>query len=158
MGPGAMAWTVVLDTVVAGRPGQKPHFCHNTSAFSFRKKQLSVEHNQRRLLRSCFLAWQRWSRAETEKRKLQIQREETKRKMAQLLEAMSLGKGGLDRPLEVKKPGTAEVKHRQGLQQNKVNPSHIVMSTGISILLQSTLCVQSQIKRTLSQRKAYFPG
>ncbi|KAK2544491.1 Kiaa1407 [Columba livia] len=84
-----------------------------------RKKQLSVEHNQRRLLRSCFLAWQRWSRAETEKRKLQIQREETKRKMAQLLEAMSLGKGGLDRPLEVKKPGTAEVKHRQGLQQNK---------------------------------------
>ncbi|XP_071665272.1 coiled-coil domain-containing protein 191 isoform X2 [Patagioenas fasciata] len=84
-----------------------------------RKKQLSVEHNQQRLLRCCFLAWQRWSRAETEKRELQIQREKTKRKMAQLLEAMSLGKGGLDRPLEVKKPGTAEVKHCQDLQQNK---------------------------------------
>ncbi|NWX10121.1 CC191 protein, partial [Caloenas nicobarica] len=105
-----------------------------------RKKQLSVEHNQRRLLRCCFLAWQRWSRAETEKRELQIQREETKRKMAQLLEAVSLGKGGLDRPLEVKKPGTADVNHRQDLQQNKVNPSHIVISTGISILLQSRSC------------------
>ncbi|NXJ61531.1 CC191 protein, partial [Rostratula benghalensis] len=71
-----------------------------------RKTQLSVEHNQRRLLRCCFLAWQRWSQAETEKRELQIKREETKRKMAQLLEAVSQGKGGLHRPLEVNKPGT----------------------------------------------------
>ncbi|NXT90768.1 CC191 protein, partial [Anhinga rufa] len=88
-----------------------------------RKTQLSAEHNQRRLLRCCFLAWQRWSQAEREKRELQIKREETKRKMAQLLEAVSLGKGGLDRPLEVNKPGTAEVNHHQDLQQEKVNPS-----------------------------------
>ncbi|KAM6283808.1 coiled-coil domain-containing protein 191 isoform 2-T2 [Spheniscus humboldti] len=73
-----------------------------------RKKTLSVEHNQRRLLHCCFLAWQRWSQAETEKRELQSKREEKRRKMAQLLEAVSLGKGGLDRPLEVNKPGTAE--------------------------------------------------
>ncbi|XP_074962508.1 coiled-coil domain-containing protein 191 [Phalacrocorax aristotelis] len=84
-----------------------------------RKNQLSAEHNQRRLLRCCFLAWQRWSQAETEKRELQIKREETKRKMAQLLEAVSLGKGGLDRPLEVNKPGTAEVNHHQDVQQDK---------------------------------------
>ncbi|KFQ98409.1 Coiled-coil domain-containing protein KIAA1407, partial [Nipponia nippon] len=92
-----------------------------------RKNQLSAEHNQRRLLRCCFLAWQRWSQAETEKRELQIKREETKKKMAQLLEAVSLGKGGLDRPLEVNKPGTAEVNHHQDLQQDKVNPSHVVL-------------------------------
>ncbi|KFZ50346.1 Coiled-coil domain-containing protein KIAA1407, partial [Podiceps cristatus] len=92
-----------------------------------RKNKLSAEHNQRRLLRCCFLAWQRWSQAETENRELQIKREETKRKMAQLLEAVSLGKGGLDRPLEVNKPGTAEVNHRQDLQQDKVNPSHVVL-------------------------------
>uniref|UniRef100_A0A8C0BIE5 Coiled-coil domain containing 191 n=1 Tax=Buteo japonicus TaxID=224669 RepID=A0A8C0BIE5_9AVES len=91
-----------------------------------RKKQLSVEHNQRRLLRCCFLAWQRWSQAETEKRELQIKREETKRKMAQLLEAVSLGKSGLDRPLEVNKPGTAPVNHHQDLQQDQVNPSLVV--------------------------------
>ncbi|KAM6096970.1 coiled-coil domain-containing protein 191 isoform 2-T2 [Chlamydotis macqueenii] len=84
-----------------------------------RKNQLSVQHNQRRLLRCCFLAWRRWSQAETEKRKLQIKREETKRKMAELLEAVSLGKGGMDRPLEVNKPGTAEINHHQDLQQEK---------------------------------------
>ncbi|KFZ47372.1 Coiled-coil domain-containing protein KIAA1407, partial [Antrostomus carolinensis] len=92
-----------------------------------RKNHLSTEHNQRRLLRCCFLAWQRWSRAEIEKRDLQIKREEMKRKMAQLLEAVSLGKGGLDRPLEVNKSGTAEVNHHQDLQQNKVHPSHVVL-------------------------------
>ncbi|NXN43347.1 CC191 protein, partial [Rhinoptilus africanus] len=92
-----------------------------------RKTQLSVEHNQRRLLRCCFLAWQRWSQAEAEKRELEIKREETKRKMAQLLEAVSWGKGGLDRPLEVDKPGRAEVNHHQDLQENKVNPSHVVL-------------------------------
>ncbi|XP_071416692.1 coiled-coil domain-containing protein 191 isoform X1 [Pithys albifrons albifrons] len=84
-----------------------------------RKNQLAAEHNQRRLLRCCFLAWQRWSQAETEKRELQIKREETKRKMAQLLEAVSVGKGGLDRPLEVNTPGTAEVSHGQVSQQDK---------------------------------------
>ncbi|NWI89634.1 CC191 protein, partial [Pitta sordida] len=92
-----------------------------------RKNQLAVEHNQRRLLHCCFLAWQRWSQAETEKRELQIKREETKRKMAQLLEAVSLGKGGLDRPLGVNKPGTAEANHHQDLQQDQVNPSHVVL-------------------------------
>lgn len=158
MGPCAMAWTAVLDAIVSGRPGQKPQSCHNTSAFSFRKTQLSVEHNQRRLLRCCFLAWQRWSHAETEKRELQIKREETKRKMAQLLEAVSRGKGGLDRPLEVKKPGRAEVNHHQDLQQDKVNPSHVVLSIAISVLLQSTFFVQFEIKSTLSQMKTSFPG
>ncbi|XP_066428191.1 coiled-coil domain-containing protein 191 isoform X2 [Molothrus aeneus] len=83
-----------------------------------RKTQLAVEHNQRRLLCCYFLAWQRWSRAETEKRELQMKREQTKRKMQQLLEAISLETGG-DRPLEVNKPGTAEVNHHHDLQQDK---------------------------------------
>ncbi|NXX74327.1 CC191 protein, partial [Urocolius indicus] len=87
-----------------------------------RKTQLSVEHYRRRLLRRCFLAWQHWSQAETEKRELQLKREETKRKMSLLLEAVSLGKGGRDRPLEGNKPGAAEVNH-QDLPQDKVNPS-----------------------------------
>ncbi|NXK30463.1 CC191 protein, partial [Piprites chloris] len=89
-----------------------------------RKNQLAAEHNQQRLLRFCFLAWQRWSRAEMEKRELQMKREETKRKMAQLLEVVSQGKGGLHGPLEVNQPRTAE----------------------------------SEIKSTLSQSKASFPG
>ncbi|XP_039573814.1 coiled-coil domain-containing protein 191 isoform X2 [Passer montanus] len=83
-----------------------------------RKTQLAVEHNKRRLLCCCFLAWQHWSRAEMEKRELQMKREQTKRKMQQLLEAVLLGTGR-DRPLEVNKPGTAEVNHHQDLQQDK---------------------------------------
>ncbi|NXK55616.1 CC191 protein, partial [Chauna torquata] len=79
-----------------------------------RKKQLSAEHNRRRLLRCCFLAWQLWSQAETEKRELQLKREETKRKMAQLVEAVSL---------EVSKPETAKVNQQQLLQQDEVKPS-----------------------------------
>ncbi|XP_039910485.1 coiled-coil domain-containing protein 191 isoform X2 [Hirundo rustica] len=90
-----------------------------------RKTQLAVEHNQRRLLRCCFLAWQCWSRAETEKRELQMKREQTKRKMEQLLEAVALGKGG-DRPLEPNKPGTAEVNHHQDLQQDKPTETRLI--------------------------------
>ncbi|KFP65930.1 Coiled-coil domain-containing protein KIAA1407, partial [Cariama cristata] len=105
-----------------------------------RKTQLSVEHNQRRLLRCSFLAWWHWSQTETEKQELQIKREETKRKKVQLLEEVSWGKGGLDRLLEVNKPGTAEVNHHQDLQQDKVNPSHVVLSIGISVLLQNHSC------------------
>ncbi|XP_010187496.1 PREDICTED: coiled-coil domain-containing protein KIAA1407 homolog, partial [Mesitornis unicolor] len=84
-----------------------------------RKEQLSAEHYQQWLLRCCFLAWQRWSQAEKEKRELQIKREEKKKKMAQLLEAVAVGKGGLDRPLEVNKPETAEANHHHDLQQDK---------------------------------------
>ncbi|NXQ50813.1 CC191 protein, partial [Catharus fuscescens] len=87
-----------------------------------RKTQLAVEHNQRHLLRCCFLAWQHWSRAETEKQELQIKREQTKRKMEQLLQAVSLGKRG-DRLLEVNQPGTEEVNHHQDLQQDKKEPA-----------------------------------
>ncbi|KAM6310131.1 coiled-coil domain-containing protein 191 [Aegotheles albertisi] len=91
-----------------------------------RKNQLAEEHNRRRLLRCCFLAWKLWSQAEAEQRELQIKREEMKRKMAQLLEAVSLGEGGLERPLEVNKPGTAGVNHHQELQQDKPTESCLI--------------------------------
>ncbi|NWS43414.1 CC191 protein, partial [Probosciger aterrimus] len=87
-----------------------------------RKKQLSEEYNQRRLLRCCFLAWRHWSQAETGKRELQIKREETKKKMSQLLEAVSLEKNGLERPLEANQSGTAEVSHHQDMQKHKKKP------------------------------------
>lgn len=58
--------------------------------------------------------------------------------MEQLLEAVSLGKGG-DRPLEVNRPGTEEVYHHQDLQQVKVNLSHVVFPIGIAVFLESTV-------------------
>ncbi|XP_053310211.1 coiled-coil domain-containing protein 191 [Spea bombifrons] len=54
-----------------------------------RKQQLAMESHHRRLLRSCFIEWQLWSRAEKEKRELEARKEETQRKMAALLEAAS---------------------------------------------------------------------
>ncbi|MEE6473376.1 hypothetical protein FKM82_009986 [Ascaphus truei] len=57
-----------------------------------RKQQLALESDRRRLLRLCLVEWQHWSRAEKEKRELEAQKEETKRKMAALLDAaVSLG-------------------------------------------------------------------
>ncbi|XP_065429385.1 coiled-coil domain-containing protein 191 isoform X9 [Chrysemys picta bellii] len=61
-----------------------------------RKKQLAIEHNRKQVLRSCFIEWQLWSRAEAEKRELQLKQEETRKKMVQLLEAASGGKLGTD--------------------------------------------------------------
>ncbi|XP_077335821.1 coiled-coil domain-containing protein 191 [Lithobates pipiens] len=52
-----------------------------------RKQKVAVESYHRRLLRHCLIEWQLWCRAEKEKRELEAQKEETKRKMAALLEA-----------------------------------------------------------------------
>ncbi|NXA40720.1 CC191 protein, partial [Eudromia elegans] len=113
--------TQQLEVHLQDQNRQESYSYRNTCALSFRKKQLSVAHNQRRLLHSCFLAWQRWSQGEAEKRELQIRRGEIKRKMEQLLQTVSLGKGGQDRPLEVSKTRTAKMCQNQPLQHDKVN-------------------------------------
>ncbi|XP_038610358.1 coiled-coil domain-containing protein 191 isoform X2 [Tachyglossus aculeatus] len=56
-----------------------------------RKQQLAVANHRNSILRRCFTAWQCWSRAEAGKRELELRKEETKRKMAAFLEALSLG-------------------------------------------------------------------
>ncbi|NXS85450.1 CC191 protein, partial [Erpornis zantholeuca] len=118
-----------------------------------RKTQLAVEHNQRRLLRCCFLAWQHWSRAEMEKRELQIKRVQTKRKMEQLLEAVSLGKGG-DRPLEVNKPGTAEINNHQDLQQDKKLPDQTRDQSSWDVVHTSRFCRNPKFALEITIRHA----
>uniref|UniRef100_F6UP83 Coiled-coil domain containing 191 n=1 Tax=Ornithorhynchus anatinus TaxID=9258 RepID=F6UP83_ORNAN len=56
-----------------------------------RKQQLAVASHRNSVLRRCFTAWQCWSRAEVGKRELELRKEETRRKMAGFLEALSLG-------------------------------------------------------------------
>uniref|UniRef100_A0A8C6YTW4 Coiled-coil domain containing 191 n=1 Tax=Nothoprocta perdicaria TaxID=30464 RepID=A0A8C6YTW4_NOTPE len=125
-----------------------------------RKSQLSVAHNQRRLLHCCFLAWQRWSQGEAEKRELQIRRGETKRKMEQLLEALSLGKGGQDRPPEVNKAGTAKMCQNQPLQHDKVNlfpgitPKHVTLSAQDVAVSRNTIAAAPQQFRAPSPKTA----
>ncbi|KAM9320402.1 coiled-coil domain-containing protein 191 [Gastrophryne carolinensis] len=66
-----------------------------------RKQQVAVESYHKRLLRHCLIEWQLWCRAEKEKRELEARKEETKRKMAALLEAASSARGQDQSPEDV---------------------------------------------------------
>uniref|UniRef100_UPI003AAB573F coiled-coil domain-containing protein 191 n=1 Tax=Centroberyx gerrardi TaxID=166262 RepID=UPI003AAB573F len=57
-----------------------------------RRCQLAMESDRRRLLRRCLNDWQLWCRMEKEQRELLAQQEETRRKMAALINAASTGK------------------------------------------------------------------
>lgn len=57
-----------------------------------RKQQLATEYNRKQVLRHHFTEWQRWYRADILKRELALTKEETRRKMNELLKAASLGK------------------------------------------------------------------
>uniref|UniRef100_H3AG41 Coiled-coil domain containing 191 n=1 Tax=Latimeria chalumnae TaxID=7897 RepID=H3AG41_LATCH len=59
-----------------------------------RKDQLAIECARRRVLRHCFTGWRSWCRAEQEKRELEAKKEETRKKMAALLDAASAGRLG----------------------------------------------------------------
>ncbi|XP_045396197.1 coiled-coil domain-containing protein 191 isoform X1 [Lemur catta] len=57
-----------------------------------RKQQLATEYNRKQVLRHCFTEWQHWHGAELLKRELAQTKEETRKKMDELLKAVSLGK------------------------------------------------------------------
>uniref|UniRef100_UPI0037E8119B coiled-coil domain-containing protein 191 n=1 Tax=Semicossyphus pulcher TaxID=241346 RepID=UPI0037E8119B len=57
-----------------------------------RQCQLAAENDRRRLLRRCLNEWQLWCRMEKEQRELLAQQQETRRKMAALINAASTGK------------------------------------------------------------------
>ncbi|XP_052596688.1 coiled-coil domain-containing protein 191 isoform X1 [Peromyscus californicus insignis] len=57
-----------------------------------RKQELATEYNRNQVLRYCFSEWQRWHGSEVRKRELALAKEQTRRKMDELLKAASLGK------------------------------------------------------------------
>jgi hypothetical protein len=59
---------------------------------SLRKQQLATEFNRKHVLRYCFGEWQRWHGSEVIKRELALAKEQTRKKMDELLKAASLGK------------------------------------------------------------------
>lgn len=59
---------------------------------SLRKQQLATEYNRKQVLRYCFSEWQRWHGSEVIKRELALAKEQTRKKMDELLKAASLGK------------------------------------------------------------------
>ncbi|XP_036992743.2 coiled-coil domain-containing protein 191 isoform X2 [Artibeus jamaicensis] len=83
-----------------------------------RKHQVAAEYNRKQVLRHHFTEWQHWHRAEILKRELALTKGETRKKMNELLMAVSLGKLSANRssgisPLEegtaVEEPPIGEV-------------------------------------------------
>lgn len=64
----------------------------NGSALFLRKQQLATDYNRKQVLRHHFAEWQHWHRAEIQNRELAVTKEETRKKMNELLKAASLGK------------------------------------------------------------------
>ncbi|KAJ6662263.1 hypothetical protein lerEdw1_012426 [Lerista edwardsae] len=73
-----------------------------------RKKQLATEFHRKCILRRYFVEWQCWSHVEVEKRELQLKKEETKRKMAKLLEGVLREKLATNGLLDVKRSDKTE--------------------------------------------------
>ncbi|XP_044857320.1 coiled-coil domain-containing protein 191 isoform X3 [Mauremys mutica] len=96
------------------------------------KKQLAIEHNRKQVLRCCFIEWQLWSRAEAEKRELQLRQEETRKKMAQLLEAASVGKLGTDGSWDVGRTRTRQVTPDQPVRQEEVTETPLLQEEPIN--------------------------
>ncbi|XP_060090629.1 coiled-coil domain-containing protein 191 isoform X2 [Heteronotia binoei] len=82
-----------------------------------RKNQLATEFNRKCILHRYFAEWQHWSQMETEKRELQLKREEMRRKMAKFLEEVALEKNPTNRPWNA---GTTEEAQDQSVSHGEV--------------------------------------
>ncbi|XP_078088569.1 coiled-coil domain-containing protein 191 isoform X2 [Mustelus asterias] len=92
-----------------------------------RKNQLATECNRKHRLSYCFTNWQLWCKAEKEKRELEARKEETKQKMAALLDSACSGKLSAD-PSRVSKclSETQQVDATQQVEEvKKQDPSAV---------------------------------
>uniref|UniRef100_A0A480WRX5 Coiled-coil domain-containing protein 191 isoform X3 n=1 Tax=Sus scrofa TaxID=9823 RepID=A0A480WRX5_PIG len=92
-------WKVQLKVLRAWRDytrsqklGRETQAMENDLREENRKQQLAAEYNRKQVLRHHFTEWQHWHRAEILKRELAITKEETRKKMNELLKAALLGK------------------------------------------------------------------
>nr|XP_027791701.1 coiled-coil domain-containing protein 191 [Marmota flaviventris] len=77
-----------------------------------RKQQLATEYNRKQVLQHCFAEWHHWCSAEVLKKELARAKEETRKKMDELLKAASLGKlstSGWSSGISVPEEATATV-------------------------------------------------
>ncbi|KAJ7320283.1 hypothetical protein JRQ81_019794 [Phrynocephalus forsythii] len=93
-----------------------------------RKKLLATEFNRKCTLRHYFAEWQCWSRREAEKRGLQLKKEETKRRMAKLLEDVVLGKPAAEISFNAETLGKTE--EAQGQPVNHLEVAEITFLQG----------------------------
>ncbi|XP_029795189.1 coiled-coil domain-containing protein 191 isoform X3 [Suricata suricatta] len=72
------------------------HLREENRTLLLRKQQLAAEYNRKQVLRHRFTEWQHWHHAEMVKRELARTKEETRKRMNELLKAASLGKLSTD--------------------------------------------------------------
>ncbi|KAM3593051.1 uncharacterized protein V6R79_005140 [Siganus canaliculatus] len=85
------AWRAWRAVVWAGQKEREVARMEQELRAENRQCQLAVESDRRRLLRACLNVWQQWCWMEKEQRQLLAQQQETKRKMAALINAASTG-------------------------------------------------------------------
>ncbi|GLD54744.1 coiled-coil domain-containing protein 191 isoform X1 [Lates japonicus] len=86
------AWRAWRTVVWAGQKQREVVRTEEELRTKNRQCQLAVESDRRRLLRRCLNEWHLWCRMEREQRELLAQQQETRRKMAALINAASTGK------------------------------------------------------------------
>uniref|UniRef100_A0A4W5NSZ0 Coiled-coil domain containing 191 n=1 Tax=Hucho hucho TaxID=62062 RepID=A0A4W5NSZ0_9TELE len=86
------AWRDWRALVWAGREQREAERTEEELRTQNRRCQVAMVSDRRRLLRRCLSDWRLWCRAERERRELLSQQQETRRKMAALINAMATGK------------------------------------------------------------------
>ncbi|XP_069015500.1 coiled-coil domain-containing protein 191 [Embiotoca jacksoni] len=86
------AWRAWRSVVWAAQKQREVARTEEALRAEHRQCQLATESDRRRLLRQCLNEWQVWCRMEKEQRELLAQHQETKRRMAALISAASIGK------------------------------------------------------------------
>uniref|UniRef100_A0A8C7DKS7 Coiled-coil domain containing 191 n=1 Tax=Oncorhynchus kisutch TaxID=8019 RepID=A0A8C7DKS7_ONCKI len=86
------AWRDWQALVWAGREQREAERTEEELRTQKRRCQVAMGSDRRRLLRRCLSDWRLWCRAERERRELLSQQQETRRKMAALINAVATGK------------------------------------------------------------------
>uniref|UniRef100_A0A670YX58 Coiled-coil domain containing 191 n=1 Tax=Pseudonaja textilis TaxID=8673 RepID=A0A670YX58_PSETE len=117
-----------------------------------RKNQLAIEFNRRCTLRHFFAEWQRWSRLEMEKRELEAKKEKMRRKMAKLLEEVSVGQltSNFSRPTN--KILEAEVTQDKPTSDTEVNCIEVSQMTEVPFVQNNPTIAKSE------RGHSYSPG
>ncbi|XP_044298055.1 coiled-coil domain-containing protein 191 isoform X2 [Varanus komodoensis] len=103
-----------------------------------RKKQMATSFNRKCILRHYFTEWQCWSRTEIEKRELQMKKEETRRKMANLLEELVLGKFAPHSSWDNKKIHETEEAQNLSVSQEKMTVTPYLQDDSTTVKVERT--------------------
>ncbi|XP_070606038.1 coiled-coil domain-containing protein 191 isoform X2 [Erythrolamprus reginae] len=109
-----------------------------------RKNQLAIEFNRKCILRHFFAEWQCWSRLEMEKRELEVNKEKMRRKMAKLLEEVSLGQLTSDFSRPTKKILETEVSQDKPASDAEVNCIEVNQLTEVPYIQHNPTTAKSE--------------